>query len=374
MVRTIRAAVVTFVAAAAILCIAAPGWAGPEAGEAQRNAANAGTVGVVSGGVDGTYVRIAADLAAVLDDGDRLRVLPILGKGSVRNLLDIKYVRGVDIGIVQSDVLAYAKRERLYQGLDRSISYIAKLYDEELHILAGERVASVADLAGKKINVDVKGSGTSITMSLLLERLGIAAQETNFDQALALEKLKQGEIDALAYVAGKPARLFRDITPAQKLHFLAVPATPALLETYLPAQLSPEDYPGLLAEGTPVETVAVGAVMAVYNWPREGERYRKVARFVDAFFDKFDSFLAPPRHQKWKEVNLAAQVPGWTRFPAAEQRLKRDLAQSGGTTRKEFEAFLAAAGGTTQAVDEAQKSAMFEEFLRWQEQRRRQAR
>jgi TRAP-type uncharacterized transport system substrate-binding protein len=68
--------------------------------------ANAGTVGIISGGADGTYVRIAADLAAVLDDGDSLRVLPILGKGSLQNLSDILVLRGVDVGIVQSDVLA----------------------------------------------------------------------------------------------------------------------------------------------------------------------------------------------------------------------------------------------------------------------------
>jgi hypothetical protein len=69
--------------------------------------------------------------------------------------------------------------------------------------------------------------------------------------------------------------------------------------------------------------VAIGAVMAVYNWPRDTERYRKVAAFVDAFFDNFAAFLEPPRHPKWKEVNLAAQVPGWTRFAAADDWLKR---------------------------------------------------
>ena len=74
--------------------------------------ANAGTVGVIAGGIDGTYARIAADLAAVLDEPDGLRVLPILGKGSVQNISDILALRGVDVGIVQSDVLAYARRER----------------------------------------------------------------------------------------------------------------------------------------------------------------------------------------------------------------------------------------------------------------------
>ena len=52
---------------------------------AQRELVNAGVVGIVSGGVTGTYVRIAADLADALDDGYELRILPIIGKGSVRN-------------------------------------------------------------------------------------------------------------------------------------------------------------------------------------------------------------------------------------------------------------------------------------------------
>ena len=73
-----------------------------------------------------------------------------------------------------------------------------------------------------------------------------------------------------------------------------------------------------MPEGGTVETIAVGAVMAVYAWPAATERHRKVARFVEAFTTKFPAFLQPPRHPKWREVNLAAQVPGWTRFtPAA---------------------------------------------------------
>src|ERR1700740_1624785 len=83
-----------------------------------RERTNAGTVGIISGGINGTYIRIAAELASVLDDGGTLRVLPIIGKGSLQNIADILFLKGVDIGIVQSDVLAYIKRERLYPGAD----------------------------------------------------------------------------------------------------------------------------------------------------------------------------------------------------------------------------------------------------------------
>lgn len=288
--------------------------------------ANAGTVGIISGGPDGTYVRIAADLAAVLDGGDQIRVLPILGKGSLQNLADILVLRGVDIGIVQSDVLAFARRERLLPGVTSLIQYVAKLYDEEVHLLARPEIARLEDLAGRPVNVDVRGSGTAMTASLLFDAQDIRVGLRNDSQDTALEKLRQGEIAALVYVAGKPARLFNGVTGESGLKLLPVPATPALLETYLPAEFRHTDYPVLVPEGQRVETIAVGAVMAVYAWPAGTERHRKVARFVEAFTAKFPSFLQPPRHPKWREVNLAAQVPGWTRFaPAGAAAAPRPL-------------------------------------------------
>jgi len=293
--------------------------------------ANAGTVGVISGGIDGTYARIAADLAAVLDDGETLRVLPMLGKGSLQNIADILALRGVDIGIVQSDVLAFARRQRLLPGLEGLIQYIAKLYDEEVHVLARRDIARVEDLAGQPVNLDVRGSGTSMTATLILEGLGVTVEPRHAPQDTALEQLRRGEIAALVYVAGKPARLFTTVAPELGLRLLPLPATPALLETYLPARLTVEDYPALVPEPG-LDTLAVGAVMACYAWAPSQERHRKLTRFVEAFNAKFQAFLQPPRHPKWREVNLAAQVPGWVRFqPAAAPERPRVAARAWAT-------------------------------------------
>jgi uncharacterized protein len=341
---------------------------------AMREQINAGTVGIVSGGINGTYIRIAAELASVLDNGDTLRVLPLVGKGSVQNIADILFLKGVDIGIVQSDVLAYIKRERLYPGADKSIQYITKLYNEEIHILAGKGIASIADLGGKKVNFDVANSGTAITASLIFERLKTPIEPVYNDQALALDKLRRGEIAALVYVAGKPASLFRDAKAEEGLHLLALPLDPALLETYLPSQISHADYPALVPEGNTVDTVAVGAVMAVYNWAPGSDRYRKVARFVDAFFEQFPALLEPSRHPKWKEVNLAAQVPDWTRFAPAENWLRRSTMATSGSSplQRDFTAFLDQSGRTGANGFSGDREALFQEFLRWQQSRLRQ--
>ena len=341
-----------------------PAWAqAPPAAMTPVARANLGTVGVIAGGVDGTYIRIAADLAAVLDDGERLRVLALIGRGSVQNISDIMMLRGVDIGIVQSDVLAFARRDQLLTGVGAAVQYIAKLYDEEVHVLARRDVANLAALAGRKVNVDVRGSGTAMTASLLFEALRVPVQVTNFDQASALEKLKTGEIAAMVYVAGKPARLFAGMGADSGLHFLAVPMTPLLLDTYLPASLGADSYPGLV--DSEVETVAVGAVMAVYGWPPSHDRYKRVARFVGDFFDKFEAFRRPPRHPKWREVNIAAQVPGWTRFAAAQEWLDRQGTPPQAGLRPQFDAFAARAPGGA-GMREADRERLFREFLEWQ--------
>ena len=283
---------------------------------------NKGVVGIITGGVNGTYIRIAADMTTVLDT-DKLRILAMIGKGSVQNINDLLYLKGVDMAIVQSDVLEYLKRQGTYYNIEKRIYYITKLYNEELHLLANSEIKSLSDLKGRKVNFDTKGSGTFITASIVFDMLKISVEPTYYDQATALEKLKRGEIDALAYVAGKPAQLFEKLTAADSLHFISIDHTPPLLETYLPTQLSSRDYPSLIELDQDVKTVAVGAVLAVYNWERQNARHLKVANFVDYFFGRFNEFQQPARHPKWREVSLSAVIPGWTQFQPAREWLER---------------------------------------------------
>lgn len=278
--------------------------------------ANASAVGVIAGGLDGTYAHIAADLAAVLDDGDNLRILPILGKGSLQNLADLLHLRNVDVAVVQSDVLAAAAARRLFPGLERQVRYVAKLYEEEVHVYARPGIGRLADLAGQPVAMDHRASGTAMTMGLLFERLGVSVQPVHVPTVDGAERLRRGEVAALCRVVGKPARF---IGPAPEgVRLLPVPLTYALMETYAPAEFTHADYPALVPPGEAVETVAVGAVLAVYNH-QYAERRDRLLRFQRALAANFPLFLRPPRHPKWREVNLSAQVPGWTRFGAGAE-------------------------------------------------------
>lgn len=329
---------------------------------------NRGTVGIITGGVDGTYIRVASDLANVLDD-DNLRVIAVIGKGSVQNIEDLLYLRGIDIGIVQSDVLTFVKRQGKHPRIERNIRYITKLYNEEFHLLANKRIQSMRDLAGQKVNFGLMKSGTHMTATIVFETLGLNVEAVSFDQELALEKVKSGEIAAMVYVAGKPTRLFKNLEAGGEVHFLNVEQTPDLLETYLPSRLEHDDYPELIPPGEPVKTLAIGAVMAVYNWQAEARRYRKTANFVKQFFDRFSEFKQPPRHPKWREVNLAAIVPGWERYSPAEQWLERDekrrRAADSPRLRSAFSEFLRNQNSGGAAYTDAEKEKLFQDFIRW---------
>ena len=334
---------------------------GAEPGQTTQQAwvdrTNAGTVGIMTGGVDGTYVRIGDDLFNVLDNGDNLRVLTILGRGSLKNLADMLYLRGVDVAIVQSDVLAYAKMKKLYPGIEQNVQYITRLYGEEVHILARADITSVNDLRGKPVNIDLIGSGTSMTATVMFEALKVEPIWRNDDQKAALEKLRDGEIAAMIYVVGQPAKVFTDIPADTRLHFLPVPMMKGVEGIYAGGVITAADYPNLIAPNGVVPTLAVGSVMAVYNWPVNSERYRKVARFVDAFFTHFEEFQRPPRHRKWLEVDLMADVPGWKRFPEATSWIQQQMH----SVPKDFTAFL-----STVDLTPAAKNRLLMQYREWQ--------
>lgn len=333
--------------------------------------ANANTVTVISGNPNGTYLSIAYDLSAVLDDGDNFRVLPVIGKGGAQNIRDVLYLKGVDMGIAQSNALRYFQETgEAGKNIEQRLRYIAKLYNEELHILASAEIKTVDDLNGKTVNFSDVGSGTQLSSRFLFRDLGINVKEVNFGQGDAIEKIKAGEIAATVLVAGKPAGAFRSASnDGHGLHFVAMRYAPSLPSEYLPSQLTHSDYPKWISEGETVDTLAIGAVLFAYNWPEGSERYRRVAAFVDTFFKNREKFLVKPRHPKWHELILATEVPGWTRFTAAQKALERIEGEREEKLKVEFQNFLQQQSSRTGAPmpPPAEQDALFRKFKTWQQ-------
>jgi TRAP-type uncharacterized transport system substrate-binding protein len=331
---------------------------------------NAWTVGIAGGLIDGTYMRFADELAKVLDDGDNLRILPMVSYGAASNLDDLLYLRGVDLAVTQSDVFEYFRTERKTPNLQNRVHYILRLPIAELHILANTDIHSLEDLRGKKVNFGPAGSGSSLTGTIVFQRLGVQVEQVLIDQQSALQKLQSGEVAALVRVIGKPVDFFTRIPPNSGLHLVPIPFTKTFADYYTLGEFETKDYPSLVAEGQKVDTIAVPAVLAVFNWPKGSDRYRRIERFAERLFTKWDQFLVAPRHPKWRDVNLGATVPGWTRYIIAEQMLERFHGPSVSAQEdisRDFEAFLNRIG-TSAPQSQADREALFRQFLQWREQ------
>src|SRR6266403_2737434 len=303
-----------------------------------KKALNANTVTLISGTIGGTYVQFGADLASVLDDGNKLRVLPIVGRGSVQSIADVLFLQGVDLGIVRSDTLDYLEKKGFAKDIKKQFAYVTKLYNEEMHVIASKSVRTLRDLEGKTVSVDLPNGGTFVTALTVFERLGMKPKVVYIEQRIALEKLKAGEIDAVIVCGGKPYKSvsgFKD----DRFHLVTVDYEKPLQGDYLPARLSAKDYPNLISDQEQVDTIAVPAVLAAYNWAPNTDRYRKLSLFVDAFFTKFPTLQNPPFHPKWKEVSLAAPLPGWQRLPAATKWLE-EHGLAANNVRSRFDEFL----------------------------------
>jgi len=335
-----------------------------------RQQVNAGTVRIITKGAGCTCTELASDIAKVLNDMGTTRVLPILGVGSLQGMADVLYLEGIDMSIVQADALAYIKRNNLHQDVDGRIRYISKLHNSEVHLIARREIGSLAELQGKTVSFGERGSGELITGSTILGLGGIEVEQVFMDRDEALAKLQTGEIDAMFSVTGKPSDAIAELTKQQGLHLLPLKFTPQLAQYYIPSEFTAASYPNLIAEGDVVPTVAVGEVLAVYNWKSDTDRYANLDRFVNAFFDEFEQFLAPARHKKWKEVNLAAEVPGWQRFEPAERKLREILAerrqQDGQDEQELFAAFVQKVAGEN--MSEQQIVELYRRFTEWVQQ------
>jgi TRAP-type uncharacterized transport system substrate-binding protein len=294
---------------------------GTDAALKQRT--NAWTVGVAGGQRSGTYMTLADELAQVLDDGDNLRVIPIVTYGAASNLDDLLYLRHVDAVMTQSDIFEYFRTQRRTPNLENRIHYIIRLPVSEMHLLTRTDIKSIEDLRGKKVSFGPAGSASSLTGTIVFQRLDVKVEEVLMDNPTALQKLKSGELAALVRVIGKPVDFFAHIPANSGLHLVPIPFSEAFADHYALGEFTSGDYPTLVPEGEKIDTIAVPAVLAVFNWPKDSDRYRRVRRFTEALFTKWDKFQEPHRHPKWRDVNLAATVPGWTRWGAAEDMLRR---------------------------------------------------
>jgi uncharacterized protein len=240
----------------------------------------------------------------------------------------VLFLKGVDMGVVDEDNARLLKKRdpQLYANIEQRVQYITKLYNSEFQVVARNDIRSYDDLRGKKVNFNLKDSQTEVTADIVFNALGLDVERSNYDNDDAIKRLLRGELAAMIILTGAPQAALAKLKKEDGVHFLPLDrrSLPGydlrqIFADYLPANLTSEQYPALIPEGTTVPTIANRALLVAYAWPEDSQRYKRITKFIDAFFGKIDQFHDAARHPKWNEVNLAAEIPGWTRFkPAAD--------------------------------------------------------
>jgi TRAP-type uncharacterized transport system substrate-binding protein len=338
-----------------------------------RERKNQWTMGIVGGLFEGTFMRFAEEIRKVIDDNDDMRVLPIVSRGSAANLEDLLYLRGVDAAITQVDIFEYFRQQRKIPNLEQRVHYLLRFPVAEMHLITRKEITRIEQLRGRRVHFPGAGGAGTITGIIMFQRLGIDVEQVLGDIGGGMEPLRNGEIDAMVRVVQKPVGYVTAIPANSGLHLLSIPYSRRFTDYYALSEFTNADYPNLVPPGERIDSIAVPSVLAVYNWPKATDRYRRVERFVQRLFANFDKLQNPPYHAKWRDVNLAASIPGWTRFSAAEaelQQLKRtrSISEQRPDVEQEFRAFVGNLPPPTGAPRSREElEVLFREFMHWRD-------
>ena len=289
-----------------------------------RKKAADSVIRIVAEDVNSTSFRAATEISSLLARNNGLRLMTISGRGGAANISDLLFLRDIDLAIVSLDTLEKIKAENTFPKLERRVAYIAKLFNEEIHVLATSKTSKLQDLSGRRIGVGPKDGSGDFSARTIFGAANIKYTPVYGDYASALLNLQNGELDAVVSVSGKPVRMYGDL-PKSDLRLIPVSLDVRKMPDYIPASIDASDYPNLIPAGKNISTVSVQNVLLAFNWKRDTKRYKKIAKFINQFFPKAAELKQRPNHPKWNEFNLSARLDNWTRIKAATDAVPKPV-------------------------------------------------
>jgi uncharacterized protein len=273
-------------------------------------------LGLITGGEKGTYYQFGLNLQRLVKErGIELSVYP--SRGSIENIYAVYQRPATQLGIVQSDVLAFVARVQSDQTLQRiakKTKMVFPLYNEEVHLLGRTGIADFDDLADRRVAIGREGSGTYLTARLLFKVSEVQPKEMvpiDTDQALA--ELKAGNIDAMFYVAGYPVKLLTEgVTAADNLAIIPI-TNKSITEFYPRAEIPAGTYAW--------QSAAVNkAVLISFDFRRKDcDAIGQFAQIVSTNMP----WLVRNGHPKWKSVDVDAPLKGWEQYDCVARFLRK---------------------------------------------------
>ncbi len=189
-------------------------------------------------------VTIAADGAEAV----RLRTLAASLPKTRVHIVNLGASKGADFTVVRA-VDGAAPGEK------------ARLFTEQLHIVAGAGVLSPMDLNGKVVSFGPDKGPAQAAARKAFAALGVSVKETPLDLDNALDGIATGDIAAAVVLAPQPdARLAR-LKTTSGLHLVSWPEGAAVPDGDTLASIPGSAYPGLAKAGDSVRALGVEAAL-----------------------------------------------------------------------------------------------------------------
>lgn len=307
---------------------------------------------------------LAADLAHLFPPDSAIGALPVLGDSGAGNLALLLDAPGIDLAFVSANALTEAADKD--KALPGKLHLIARLPPQEFHLLARSDIGAVADLAGRPVSFGPEGSASAKSAAALFKTLGLEVEALHLDPVEALERLKRGTLSAAMILEAKPSPQIGTVPGNAGIRLLPIPFGAPLDAAYLPARLDPGDYPNLIEAGAEVPTVATGMVLLATKAKKQASP-EQIDSFVTELFSRFAELQVEGRHPKWREVNLAATLPGFERHRAAEAWLAAHA-------NAKPAPIAANAGGPALSgplITSEEQEALFKRFIEWRRAKER---
>lgn len=177
----------------------------------------------------------------------------------------------IESGLVQSEVayLAYTGKGTFSRSRLANLRAIGRLYPEYLHVVTRRDggIRSFAALKGKRIGLDMEGSGTRIMMQAILPQAGIKLTEiSSYTMAVsaAVDQLRDRRLDAFTFVSGLPVESIQRLTDDVPVSLLSLPTATVQRLTKSEVGLFSADIPAEMYRGVPTTaTIATSALWVV---------------------------------------------------------------------------------------------------------------
>ena len=278
----------------------------------------------------GTYYPIGQLLAALISgpaesycgEGGPCGVPGVIGlaevsEGSVANLRAVNAGR-IESGLAQGDLVDWAVRGvGSFAGEQRmrGIRAVAKRYSEPFHLIvaADSGIQQVSDLAGKRLSIDRKGSGSFVEGMALLSAFGLTPRDVELvyePPGKAVELLAANRLDAIFFVGGYPAASIAELARAQPIRLVPLqgPEIDQMMRDnrFLTADIIPAGI--YISEQNAIPTISVSAQWVV-NVGLDEERVYQVTR---ALWDERNRAAWDGAHARAAEITPQSALAGIT--------------------------------------------------------------